>query len=198
MIYKWMNADSRYAQYDGKEEVDDTAITWMSPVLGDPLPPLSQWRTPTLTQYIGDNSSKSSKIIADCVRGLSPYINQKSVDALADIWDKHATLYPVILDDRPNEPYYMVVVNTVIDCIDREASIGNIDKNTLHGKKGYFSGITQWVFREDEIGDNDIFVLPDDPSTNYVTERFKQRVIEAELTGFGFVTEQFDDNPFVS
>lgn len=199
MIYRWFNPDLSYASYIGENEIDEIAMCWSSPILGDPLPPLSQWRAPTLTQYVGDNSHKLSKIIADCVSsGSMLLINQKSVDALADIWAKHATLYPVILDDLPNEPYYMVVVNTVIDCIDREKSNGNINEDTLHGKKGLFNGIKQWVFREDEIGNNEMFVLPDSASVIYVTEIFKQQVIEAGLTGYGFVTQLYDDNPIIT
>lgn len=195
MIYRWSHSSLKYAEYGGREKQDKASIRWYVPALGDPLPPLAQWRIPTLTQYIGNGDKKSMRIIADCVSSSSiNLISQKAADALKDIWDKHATLYPVILDDRPDEYYYMVVVHTVIDCIDREKSIGKRhDDDTKMGQKGYFCTISDWVMREEEIGDNSVFVLPDDPVIIYTTETFKERVIAAGLTGFGFAQRTYDD-----
>ena len=49
MIYQWTSAPYlKYAEYGGKTEEDEAAISWNSPALGKPLPPLSQWKTPTL------------------------------------------------------------------------------------------------------------------------------------------------------
>lgn len=106
----------------------------------------------------------------------------------------------MILEDKPNEPYYMVVIKIVIDCIDREKSIGSLDIfNEERKRKKYFNTISQWVFREDEIVDNVLFVLPDNPIAVYATEEFKQRVIQAGLTGFGFIKRMFDEEkPFIS
>lgn len=135
MIYEWSNTSLKYAQYDGITEEFKAAITWYSPILGVPLPPLSEWKVPILTQYIGNGDKKSNRIIADCVSSASVnLISQKAVDLLKDIWEKHTTLYPVILDDKPDEYYYMVVVHTIIDCIDRENSIGSkFDEETEKG-----------------------------------------------------------------
>ena len=144
---------------------------------------------------------RKPRIIADVVSSAGIHlISQKAADALHDIWDKHATLYPVLLEDKPEEPYYMVVVHTVIDCLDREKSIGyKALEETERGQKGYFDMVTEWVMREEEIGDNELFVLSDKKTTIYTTEAFKQRVLQAGLTGFGFAkTRYFDDEPFIS
>ena len=201
MIYQWFNPlYLKYAEYGGKTEEDEAAISWDSPILGTPLPPLSQWKTPTLVQYIGDRRIRKPRIIADAVStGGIHLISQKAADALHDIWDKHATLYPVLLEDKPEEPYYMVVVHTVIDCLDREKSIGyKALEETERGQKGYFDLVGEWVMREEEIGDNELFVLPDKKTTIYTTEAFKQRVLQAGLTGFCFVRYFYDDKPFIS
>ena len=201
MIYHWTSAPYlKYAEYGGKTEEDEAAISWNSPALGTPLPPLSQWKTPTLVQYIGDRRIRKPRIIADVVStGGIHLISQKAADALHDIWDKHATLYPVLLEDKPEEPYYMVVVHTVIDCLDREQSIGSKAlEETARGQKGYFDTVTEWVMREEEIGDNELFVLPDSDTEIYTTEAFKQRVLQAGLTGFCFVRYFDDDKPFIS
>ena len=201
MIYHWFNPlYLKYAEYEGKTEEDEAAISWDSPILGTPLPPLSQWKTPTLVQYIGDRRIRKPRIIADAVStGGIHLISQKAADALHDIWDKHATLYPVLLEDKPEEPYYMVVVHTVIDCLDREKSIGSkAFEETERGQKGYFDSLGEWVMREEEIGDNELFVLPDSNTEIYTTEAFKQRVLQAGLRGFGFVRYSYDDDPFIS
>lgn len=195
MIYEWFNINSRYAQYIGSTEEYDSAMTWYSPILGTPLPSLSEWKIPTLTQYIGQHDSKLSRMITDCVSSSSVHlISPKAANLLKDIWDKHATLYPVILDDRPNEYYYMIVIHTVIDCIDRKLSIGTIHDWTEKGQMGLFDGITEWVMREEEVGNNHLFVLPDSPTSIYVTEEFKNRVIEAKLTGFSFHRTRYLDD----
>ena len=201
MIYHWTSAPYlKYAEYGGKTEEDEAAISWYSPILGTPLPPLSQWKTPTLVQYIGDRRIRKPRIIADAVStGGIHLISQKAADALHDIWDKHATLYPVLLEDKPEEPYYMVVVHTLIDCLDREQSIGSKAlEETERGQKGYFDLVDEWVMREEEIGDNELFVLPDSNTEIYTTEAFKQRVLQAGLTGFCFVRYFDDDKPFIS
>lgn len=201
MIYQWFNPlYLKYAEYGGKTEEDEAAISWDSPILGTPLPPLSQWKTPTLVQYIGDRRIRKPRIIADAVStGGIHLISQKAADALHDIWDKHATLYPVLLEDKPEEPYYMVVMHTVIDCLDREQSIGSKAlEETERGQKGYFDSLGEWVMREEEIGDNELFVLPDSNTAIYTTEAFKQQVLQADLTGFCFVRYFDDDKPFIS
>ena len=201
MIYHWTSAPYlKYAEYGGKTEEDEAAISWYSPILGTPLPPLPQWKTPTLVQYIGDRRIRKPRIIADVVStGGIHLISQKAADALHDIWDKHAILYPVLLEDKPEEPYYMVVVHTVIDCLDREKSIGyKALEETERGQKGYFDLVDEWVMREEEIGDNELFVLPDKKTMIYTTEIFKQRVLQAGLTGFCFVRYFDDDKPFIS
>ena len=201
MIYHWFNPlYLKYAGYIGKTEEDAEAIRWYSPILGTPLPPLSQWKTPTLVQYIGDRRIRKPRIIADAVSTAGTHlISQKAADALHDIWDKHATLYPVLLEDKPEEPYYMVVVHTVIDCLDREKSIGyKALEETERGQKGYFDLVDEWVMREEEIGDNELFVLPDKKTTIYTTESFKQLVLQAGLPGFCFVRYFYDDKPFIS
>ena len=201
MIYHWTSAPYlKYAEYGGKTEEDEAAISWDSPILGTPLPPLSQWKTPTLVQYIGDRRIRKPRIIADAVStGGIHLISQKAADALHDIWDKHATLYPVLLEDKPEEPYYMVVMHTVRDCLDREQSIGSKAlEETERGQKGYFDLVDEWVMREEEIGDNELFVLPDSNTEIYTTEAFKQRVLQAGLTGFCFVRYFDDDKPFIS
>ncbi len=76
MVYLWLNSSMEYAEYGGKTDQDDELILWDSPVLGKPLPPLEQWTTPTLVQYL--NGRKKLKKVTDCINaGLHSLINQK-------------------------------------------------------------------------------------------------------------------------
>ncbi len=199
MIYKWSNPSMKQAGYVGKTDTYERMMYWYDNVTGYPLPSLEKWEKPILTQYLGEDGKKRKPcIVTDVVSAaLVHLISEKAKNTLADIWEKHVTLYPVILDDS-DELYYMVVVHTVIDCIDREKSEGRIQKYGKNKGKGYFSVINNWVFREEEIGDNYLFVLPDDETNIYVTEKFKQRVIESGLTGFGLKKEFWDEDPFIS
>ncbi len=199
MIYKWSNLSIKYAQYGGTTEKYEEMMCWYDDLMGVPLVPLEEWHPPLLTQYLGEEGKERKPcLLTDVVSAASVHlISEKAKNALADIWEKHATLYPVTLDDSET-PYYMVVVHTVIDCIDREKSEGEIQKYGKNKGKGYFGLIHTWVFREEEIGDNYLFRLPDHETNIYATEAFKQRVIESGLTGFGLKKEFWDEDPFVS
>jgi len=187
----------KYAEYGGITETDSRKMRWYMKDIGDPLPGLGQWTPPRLEQYLGDGKRKRKPApIGDAPSsGPNRIISQRAADALRDIWDKHALLYPVILDDDPNTPYYMVVCQTVIDCLDVANSTG---KGRLFGGPDYFVSIHTWSFFEDRVGDNDLFMLPYSDSELYVTERFKERVVAAKLKGFCLARESWDDKPFIS
>lgn len=200
MIYKWRNISTKYAGYLGASKPDNRAVAWYDQVLGDPLPPLEGWEIPLLEQYLGEEGKeRKPALITDCVKSAAVnLISQRAADALRDIWDAHALLYPVKLADKPDVPYYMVVPTIEIDCLDRKKSKGDIQKYGKDKGKGYFSILEEWVFREKEIGQNILFTLPDKKATIYVTEQFKQRVIEAGLTGFCFNKSFYDENPLIT
>src|SRR5690606_21904992 len=134
------------------------------------------WEPPRLTQYLGGGKKKRKpKPVSDAPSsGRLNLISQRAADALRDVWDRHTLLYPVILDDAP-EPYYMAVVQTVIDALDRERSSGKLQK--YGPTPDLYAVIHEWVFHEDQLGDALLFRLPDSKTTMYVTEEFKSRVL---------------------
>lgn len=191
-VFLWRSS-GKYAEYSGKTEEDDRKIAWNVLGVGDPLPPLSEWKTPLLTQYLGEKGKRRPRKIGDSPTAGSPtLISQKAADALRDIWDRHAILYPVRLDDAPGEMYYMVVVKTVLDCLDESAS------RVAKDHKGRIRTIYDWVFKDGCLDDSDLFHLPYNEISYYVSERFKARVIEAGLKGFAFHTHFWDTKPFTS
>lgn len=159
---------------------------------------LREWSPPTVVQYLGDDRKKRKPApIGDAPSSSQlNMVSQAGASALADIFARHAKLYPVILDDASDAPYFMVIPTTEIDCIDREQSTGKLAK---YGPNPHmFAVVEEWVFRENEIGEADMFVLPDSPTTTYVSERFKQRVIEAGLKGFCLKRYFWEEDPFIS
>ena len=190
--FLWRSSD-KYAEYSGKTDEDERKISWDVPGVGDPLPPLSEWKTPLLTQYLGEKGKRKPRKIGDSPSvGLPNLISQKAADALRDIWDRHAILYPVRLDDAPGVMYYMVIVKTVLDCLDESAS------RVAKDHKGRIRTIYDWVFKDGCLDDSDLFRLPYNEAIYYVSERFKVRVIEAGLKGFVFKTHFWERNPFTS
>lgn len=201
-IYEWGNVSMKYAGYLGATEVDERKLRWYDTLMGDPLPSLDSWEPPRLEQYLGEGKKKRKPaIIGDSPSsaGLN-LVSQHAADALRDIWDRHALLYPVILDDVPDTLYFMVVVQTEMpfEALDREKSTGKLTKFGPNAGKGLFSVIEHWEFNQDIVGDNDVFYLPDGRTTTYVSERFKQRVIDAGLKGFCLRQEWWEENPFIS
>lgn len=194
-IYDWTGADE-IADYSGKSSADEEKICWHDSLMGVPLVSLVDWDPPILEQYLGGITKKRKPIGDSPASGPVNIISQRAADALSDIWDQHALLYPVILDDDRNNKYYMVVVQTVLDCLDREKSTGT--KQKYSSTPNLFASIHTWSFFNDCIGDTDLFVLPDSNVTSYVSERFKQRVIKAGLKGFCLKKEFWEENSWVS
>lgn len=88
--------------------------------------------------------------------------------------------------------YYMVIVKTVLDCLDESAS------RVAKDHKGRIRSVYDWAFKDGCLDDSDLFHLPYNKSAYYVSERFKVRVIEAGLKGFAFYTHFWDSKPFTS
>ena len=201
-IYKWRQSSMKYAGYLGITKQDERKLCWYDDLLGDPLPDLSNWETPRLVQYLGEGKKKRKPgIVGDSPSSASlNLISQNAADALTDIWDRHALLYPVILDDVPNMPYYMVVVQTELpfEALDREKSTGKPVKYGPYANQGFFAPIETWVFDQTIVSDNDLFSIPDTQVNYFVSERFKQRVIEAGLQGFCLRREFWEEKPFIS
>lgn len=193
-IYEW-SGSVKVADYGGVTEADDRIRRWYDPILGDPLPPLSKWRAPRLTQYLGEpGQKKRPRPTCDASSsGSLRLISDRAARALSDIWGRHATLYPVHLEDV-GVRYYMVVVNTVLDALDREASKG---KRKRHGgDETHFALLEEWVFYEDQLGAAEIFRLPDSNTVIYVSDAFRHRVVSSSLSGFCFKRKFWDPDPY--
>lgn len=196
-VYKW-GSTMKFAGYVGKTDAEDRQVSWPSKSRGIPLPPLAEWKTPTLVQYLGEGPRlRKPKVVGDCVAtSYLRIISQAAADALADVWEKNALLYPVRLDDVPDQCFYIVVPRIALDCLDWERS------KFARCANGQPYLMNEWVIREDALGDADLFSIPlypgHSPMNYYVTERFRQRVIDAGLGDFVFGRMWPDPKPLIT
>lgn len=197
IIYQWSSSD-KYSGYLGVTDSDQDRIDWYDDFMGEPLPQhFSDWVIPNLRQYLGGGKNKRKLLpIGDAPTSVKTnLISAKAARSLEKILEKNVTLYPVKLLGDSDGSYYMVVCHTKLDCIDRKMSEGKLGRGS---NPEHFAHIDKWVFDMECVGNNDIFVLPDDESNIYVSQRFKETVVEAGLKGFCFKTEFWEEAPFIS
>ena len=193
MIFQWSGSEDS-VDYVGASEDDDKKLQWHDKIMGTPLVPLADWEPPNVVQSI-ERGARKQPGDAPMSR-LVNLISKRASTVLKDIWDRHATLYPLQVVDHKDEELFMVVAHTVLDCIDRTASTGPLQN--YGPTPELFAYVEKWVFDESAIGDDDLFVLPDSPTSIFVSEQFKRRVAEAGLEGFCLLSSYWDDDPWIS
>ena len=179
-----LDAGASYPIYRGRTKLEEVVMRDFLDF--KPVPPLSDWQPLTLTLY--ESSPKPHKP-GDCMHAGGILISQRAADALHDIWQKHAVLYPVFLENAEGQ-FYLVRAATVLDCLNHEQS--EFDR---------YGMLRRWVFDENAVGDADFFWL-NEPSLfllhPFVSEGFKQRVKQARLKGFCFEACFGDPKAWVS
>lgn len=206
--FNWWGG-AKYAGYVGATAADDRKVTWYDETLGDPLPPLEQWKAPLLRQYLGEGPvlRKPRKIGDAPSSALANIISPRAAEALADIWSRHAQLYPVHLEDAPGETYFIVVCREQVGwdslgegsvCLKHplERAQHIPAEQRLDGAVVY--AVKEWHFIDDKVGDRDLFVLPHSEVAYFVSERFVQRVKAAKLKGFRFDAVYSDPKPIIT
>ncbi len=190
MYYRW-SAPEDAVDFVGSTESDDRWLLWHDPLLGEPLPDLEDWTPPQVV------CRGARRVNTDApMSRLVNLVSAKAAEVLSDIWSRHAILYPLVTADASDDSFFMVVVKTQLDCIDRQKSQGPLQK--YGSTPDLFANVESWVFDTGIIGDADAFVLPDSSTTVYVSERFKNRVVESGLRGFCLKTRFWEEDPWVS
>lgn len=114
--------------------------------------------------------------------GFSPHIpifDKKSVSVLNDLLTDNAEILPLDCDEGE---FYAINVINVIDCIDYEKSKY---KTFRDGKR--IMRFTKYVFDEVKIDGLNIFKIKDEPLKRpFVSENFKNKIIDNNLVGFKF------------
>lgn len=107
---------------------------------------------------------------------LNPIFSEAAVHKLFEMLKGKAEILPY---SHSKDKYYAINVTNLIDCIDVRNSV--IDKDTVVPE------ITKFAFIEHLIEQETIFKIPQYKATHvFVTNRFRDYVIESNLTGFKF------------
>lgn len=114
--------------------------------------------------------------------GLSPHIpvfDEKAIGVLDDLLIGNAEILPL---DCEEGSFYAINVINVIDCIDYEKSQY---KTFRDGKR--IMRFIKYVFTERKIEGVNLFKIKDEPLKRpFVSEEFRKRVVDNDLTGFKF------------
>ena len=111
---------------------------------------------------------------------LSPFfvISESALTALADILEPRGQLLPVITESKRKKFFGYYPTNPLSGCFDKEKSIYDEWPNGFVVDKPFL--ITK------NITDEYLFSIEEDMRRVFVTDKFKQRVEDANLLGFDF------------
>lgn len=119
----------------------------------------------------------------DISSSMSPFfiISQLAFDKLSDILEPRGVFFQVNTESKRKKFLGYYPTNPLSECFDKEKSV------YCEYPKGLV--IDKTVLIEKNITDEYLFSIEEDISRVFVTEKFKQRVEEAELLGFDFSNE---------
>ena len=114
---------------------------------------------------------------------LNPFLvfSESALTALADILEPRGQLLPVITESKRKQFFGYYPTNPLSGCFDKEKSIYDECPNGFVVDKPFL--IAQ------NITDVYLFSVEEDMSRIFVTDKFKQRVEDANLLGFDFSFE---------
>lgn len=145
---------------------------------------LSDWVQPEIQLY---RTKKYHLGDIAMLMTLTPVINNTVIEIFKDMFANSIELLPVLYSEPvvnkyiPKGPYYLMNVINVIDALDEGKS------EFERYDDGRIMFCTKYFFREDIIGNNHIFKIPQFPTVDIlVTEEFVKRVEENDLKGFVF------------
>jgi hypothetical protein len=120
---------------------------------------------------------------------LTPVFSQKASEVLDDLLEGNGELLPLFCDFAQ---YYAFNVTREVEALDEERSEFKLYSELYGGlppdESDDFLLVTQFMFHPERVDDLSIFHLPRRNRKNIplVTDRFVQRVQEANLKGFAF------------
>ena len=138
----------------------------------------SKWTPPTLRIYAGDIAD--GKPAGDFPNLISfiPVFSKRALNVLGDLLADSGEILPLLCSEGS---YYAFNVTRMIDALDETTSFERFESS------GRVCGILQHQFNADKVEGLVIFKMPYmHKSDVYVTDRFVDRVREANLQGFRF------------
>ncbi|HDY7619953.1 TPA: hypothetical protein RQJ82_002170 [Vibrio vulnificus] len=129
---------------------------------------------------LGQSDTGKKNYQFDICSFLSPFFifSEMALEALGDILRPRGEVLCITTESEKKKFYGYYPTNPLSGCFDRDNSIYKEYPNGLM--------IRKCVLKRSEIKDDYLFCIEEDISSVYVTEKFKQRVLDAGLIGFDF------------
>ena len=159
----------------GEESIMGRAIDQRWKPFGDDYQPIKL--------ELGRSDSGKKNYQFDFSGALNPFLvfSESALTALADILEPRGQLLPVITESKRKKFFGYYPTNPLSGCFDKEKSVYEEWPNGLMIRKLFL--IAQ------NITDDYLFSIEEDISRVFVTDKFKQRVEDANLLGFDFSIE---------
>jgi hypothetical protein len=119
---------------------------------------------------------------------ITPVFSEQAAEALADLLESNGELLPLVCDFGR---YYAFNITREVEALDEELSefklYSELHENLLANIPDFLC-LSKYEFYPDRVADLNIFMLPHRNRHNVplVTDRFVQRVQDANLKGFAF------------
>lgn len=168
-VYQLGRDANRYRWLSAVREEDFDAL------VGRPNLRRATW-TPIYVEYLNDKLNRKLPKGDFPTFGTVPTFTQKAVDVLFDILVENGELLPLTSAEGP---FYVFNVTRVVDALDKEQS------DLKRFSDGTIMRVVRYAFDPQAIGELSIFRVPELP-TEFVTQRFVDRVESAGLKGFAF------------
>ncbi|KGE19009.1 imm11 family protein [Paenibacillus wynnii] len=149
------------------------------------LAPLGSFNGEIIKKWEITKFSLNKGLNLDTVSFLNkvPVFSRKAINSTGDLLDNDVQILPIQIN---LQEYYLLNVTCVIDCFNYEKSLYRTRSN------GTIRDISKYVFHTNRLDGQFIYKTPEEVlSKVFVTDKFRDRVIEQGLTGFSF-RELFD------
>jgi len=119
-----------------------------------------------------------------------PVVSEAAIQVLNEIVEDKVEFLPVA---HETESLFALNITNLLDCIDFDQA-----DVVLHEKYKVVDDIKSYAFKLDMIAEETIFKIPQFKGNTriFVTDKFRDKVLEANLTGFEFEELWDSDNPY--
>lgn len=171
-------------RYAALVPVDEADYDWRAPFDGRPVgsdwsPPLLYWETEDDKHPIGDYSTFSGE----------PVFSDRAVDILDDLLDGRGELLPLAVAGSSEGRWWLFNITRLSDALDEQHS------ELRYFDDGRILGIDRWEFHSDRLAGETIFRPARKLIYPCVTDAFRERVEQAQLTGWVWDRQVWPQRP---
>jgi len=139
--------------------------------IGRPL--LAEWKPLQLQVY-----EEAPRSDAPTFMGCAPLFSARAVDAVKALIEGSVEVLPT---DFPREPYFILNVQSVLDCIDYDLA------EAVRFRSGRVMRFNKYAFIPNVVEGQHIFKVKEIPKQAvFVSDEFRNAILENQLVGFVF------------